>query len=225
VLSGDVRPTKLVTWTPPIPLDEIKAIGRATDSTVNDVLAAALSGALGSYLVERGTPLDDVRVLVPVNLRPLDRPLPAELGNEFGFYFIDLPTGTMAPRERIAEMHRRFEEIKGSPEALVAFGVLAGLGAAPKVVEDLGVAFFGSKGSGVVTNVPGPTAPVYLAGARVDGMIGWVPRAGDMGFGVSIFSYAGEVVVGFSTDEHLMPDPDRLQGLMLEEVAGLRELA
>ena len=107
--------------------------------------------------------------MVPVNLRPLDAPLPPELGNEFGFYFVDLPTGPMPPRERLDEMHRRVEEIKGSPEALVAFGVLAGLGASPKLVEDIGVAFFGSKAAGVVTNVPGPRTPVFLAGARVAG--------------------------------------------------------
>jgi hypothetical protein len=77
----------------------------------------------------------------------------------------------------------------------------------------------------VVTNVPGPREPVYLAGARVDGIIGWVPRAGDMGFGVSIFSYGGEMVVGFSTDEHLMPDPERMQELVLAELEALRGLA
>jgi hypothetical protein len=77
----------------------------------------------------------------------------------------------------------------------------------------------------VVTNVPGPREPVYLAGARVDGIIGWVPRAGDMGFGVSIFSYDGQIVVGFSTDEHLMPDPERLQQLVLDELEALQALA
>ncbi len=218
VLSGKVVETKLVTWTPPIPLADIKAISRHAGTTVNDVLLAALAGAMGDYLVERGTPLPEVRVMVPVNLRPLDAPLPPELGNEFGFYFVDLPTGPMPPRERLDEMHRRVEEIKGSPEALVAFGVLAGLGASPKLVEDIGIAFFGSKAAGVVTNVPGPRAPVYLAGARVAGLIGWVPRAGDMGFGVSISSYAGQVTVGFSTDAELMPDPDRLQQLVLDQV-------
>ncbi len=222
VLSGAVGATKLVTWSPPIPLDGIKSVGRDSGTTVNDVLLSALAGALGTYLEEHGTPLPEVRVMVPVNLRPLDGPLPAELGNEFGFYFVDLPTGPMEPRERLAAMHRHVEDIKGSPEALVAFGVLAGLGAAPKVVEDLGIAFFGSKASGVVTNVPGPREPVYLAGARVDGLVGWVPRAGDMGFGVAIGSYAGNVTVGFSTDAQLMPDPLRLQELLLAEIDTLQ---
>jgi WS/DGAT/MGAT family acyltransferase len=222
VLSGGVGQMKRVTWTPPIPLDVVKEVGRASGTTINNALLATLSAALGSYLEERGTPLPSVRVMVPVNLRPLDGPLPAELGNEFGFYFVDLPTGPMEPAERLAAMHAHVEEIKGSPEALVAFGVLAGLGAAPQIVENLGVAFFGSKAAGVVTNVPGPREPVYLAGARVDGIIGWVPRAGDMGFGVSIFSYAGEVVVGFSTDAVLMPDPERLRELLLAELETMR---
>ena len=218
VLSGDVGVDKAVTWSQPIPLDEVKAVGHATGTTVNDVLLAALSGALADYLVERGTPIDLVRVLVPVNLRPLDRPLPAELGNDFGFYFVDLPTAAMSPAERIAAVHRTTEEIKGSPEALVAFGVLVGLGALPKPAEDLGVAFFSSKAAGVVTNVPGPAEPVRLGGAVVAGMIGWVPRGGDMGFGVAIFSYAGQVVVGFSTDAGLMPDPGRIRDLMVEQL-------
>jgi WS/DGAT/MGAT family acyltransferase len=222
VLTGEVVPDKLVTWTPPIPLADIRAIRAATGTTVNDVLLAALAGALGRYLQQRGTPLTQVRVMVPVNLRALDAPLPPELGNEFGFFFVELPTSPMSPRDRLAEMHRRVEELKGSPEALVSFGVLAGFGAAPKPVEDLGVAFFVSKAAGLVTNVPGPREPVYLAGARVDGIIGWVPRGGDMGFGVAIFSYAGDVLVGFSTDAHLMPDPARLQQLLLDEVAAMR---
>lgn len=224
VLSGDVGPNKLVTWVSGIPLARVKAIGRATGTTVNDVLLTALSGALGSYLEERGTPLAKVRVMLPVNLRPLDRPLPAELGNDFGFYFADLPTAPMSPTQRLAIMHRNVEQIKGSPEALVSFGVLAGLGAMPKLVEDLGVAFFGSKAAGVVTNVPGPREAVTLAGARVSGMTAWVPRGGDMGFGVAIFSYADQVVVGFSTDAGLMPDPHRLQELVCEQLDALATL-
>ncbi len=224
VLSGAVVPEKLVTWTAPVPLPHIKAISRATGATVNDVLLAALAGALGTYLEQRGTPLPNVRVMVPVNLRPLDAPLPPELGNEFGFYFVDLPTGAMQPAQRIAAMHDHVESIKGSPEALVAFGVLAGLGAVPQPVEDLGIAFFGSKAAGVVTNVIGPSEPVRLAGAKVDGIIGWVPRAGDMGFGVAIYSYADQVTLAFSTDSALMPDPDHLADLAVAQLEAMGEL-
>ncbi len=224
VLSGAVVPEKLVTWTPPVPLPQVKAIGRATGTTVNDVLLAALAGALGTYLAEHGTPLPSIRVMVPVNLRPLDAPLAPELGNSFGFYFVDLPTGPMDPAQRVAAMHDHVESIKGSPEALVAFGVLAGLGAAPRPVEDLGVAFFGSKAAGVVTNVIGPSEHVRLAGAKVDGIIGWVPRAGDMGFGVAIYSYADQVTLAFSTDAALIPDPDHLADLALAELHAMGHL-
>ncbi len=225
VLSGAVVPEKRVTWTSPVPLSDVKAISRATGTTVNDVLMAALAGALGTYLDEKGTPLPKVRVMVPVNLRPLDVPVPAELGNEFGFYFVDLPTGSMEPAQRIAVMHEHVESIKGSPEALVAFGVLAGLGATPKPVEDLGVAFFGSKAAGVVTNVIGPREPVRLAGAKVDGIIGWVPRSGDMGFGVALYSYADQVTLAFSTDSALMPDPEHLAELALAQLSAMGDLA
>ena len=61
-----------------------------------------------------------------------------------------------------------------------------------------------------MTNVPGPTEPVYFAGSRVAGVLGWVPAAGDIGMGVSIFSYAGEVTIGLQVDAVLVPDPETI---------------
>jgi diacylglycerol O-acyltransferase len=60
---------------------------------------------------------------------------------------------------------------------------------------------------------------VTFAGATVDGIIGWVPRGGDMTFGVAIFSYNGAVTVGFSTDAAVIPDPETLVTAFEDEVA------
>lgn len=219
VLNTEVGVSKLATWSEPIPLVDIKAIGRAAGCTVNDVVLAAIGGAFHSYLLARGEQPADVPVLVPVDLRPPDKPLPRELGNNFGFYFVAVPSGIADPAERLAEAHRRSEELKGSPEALVTLGVLAGMGSVPGIVEDFSVAFFASKGSGVVTNVPGPRQAVYFAGAKVDGVIGWVPRAGDMSFGVAVFSYDGKVTIGVSTDANVIPEPDALVAAFENEIA------
>ncbi len=223
VLNQPLGVAKLATWTEPLPLAQVKAIGRAHGATVNDVLLAGLGGAFSRYLRERGEEPADVPVLIPVDLRPPGEPLPRELGNAFGFFFVDLPAGELGGGARVAEMHRRTEALKRSPEAVVTMGVLAGIGVAPAIVEDLAVAFFVTKVSGVVTNVPGPKEPVYVAGSRVDGVIGWVPRGGDISFGVAVFSYAGEVTVGFSTDAAVLPDPDRLVELFAEEMAALSQ--
>jgi len=75
--------------------------------------------------------------------------------------------------------------------------------------------FFGTKASLVLTNVPGPREHLSLAGSRVADLMFWVPQAGDLGLGVSIMSYAGNVGVGVMTDAGVIPDPETL-------VAGIR---
>ena len=84
VFRGELGATKRVVWSDPVDLDKVKSIGRATDATVNDVLIAALSGALRNYMLQYGDTVngEDLRAMVPVNLRPLDGKI--ELGNQFG---------------------------------------------------------------------------------------------------------------------------------------------
>ena len=220
-LAGGVGRAKNVRWTDPWPLDEVKSIGRAAGVTVNDVLLATLSDALGRYLVEEGTPLDAVRVMVPVNLRPLDQPLTADLGNVFGEFIVSLPTGEMPADVRLNRMHAIVEELKGSPEAVVAYLTLVAIGLLPGPVEDLSTRVFSGKVVATVSNVPGPRSTVHLAGTPVAGIIGWVPGASDVGLGVSMFSYAGGVRVGILADATLIPDPDRLCTHLQESLVDL----
>jgi diacylglycerol O-acyltransferase / wax synthase len=220
-LAGEVGTTKHVTWTQPWPLSTIKGVGQATGVTINEVLLCVLADALGRYLRDAGTPLDSVRVMVPVNLRPLDRPLTSDLGNVFGEYVVSLPTGDMAPLERLRAVHAVSEDLKDSPEAVVAYLTLVAIGLLPDPVEDLATRLFSGKVVATVSNVPGPTTPVVLAGTRVAGIIGWVPGAGDVGLGVSMFSYNGHVVVGVIADTTLIPDLDRLHQQL---IAGLTDL-
>ena len=77
-------------------------------------------------------------------------------------------------------------------------------------MEDLAVGLFDSKGSLIVTNVPGPQKQLYLAGMPVKLAMAWVPQSGRIAVGVSIFSYNGNVWVGIATDQSLVPDPETL---------------
>ena len=61
-----------------------------------------------------------------------------------------------------------------------------------------------------MTNVPGPQQPLYFAGAKIERFLFWVPQSGDIGMGVSILSYAGNVQFGLITDRGLVPDPERV---------------
>jgi hypothetical protein len=93
---------------------------------------------------------------------------------------------------------------------MVAFGILNAIGMAPSEIQDIVVNIFGTKGTGVMTNVPGPRKTIYLAGAPLDTIMFWVPQSGHLGLGVSIISYAGQVWLGIATDEGLAPDPESI---------------
>ncbi len=77
----------------------------------------------------------------------------------------------------------------------------------PIVAEHLVEDFFVGKTSAVMTNVPGPKEPLYMAGSRLNSLMFWVPVYGNTGMGISIMSYAGTVMVGIMTDTCMVPDP------------------
>jgi hypothetical protein len=158
--------------------------------------------------------------MVPVNLR--GGTPPTDLGNHFGLVVLALPVGVRDPLARLAAVKARMDHLKGSPEALATHGLLRAMGWAPRSVEDLGVWFFGTKASMVLTNVPGPRAPLRLAGTEVSRIMFWVPQSGRMGIGISIFSYAGNVTIGIIVDASLVPDPDALVADLHVEFLALR---
>jgi WS/DGAT/MGAT family acyltransferase len=209
-LKGELGVAQRVAWSSPIRLERVKAMGHQTGTTVNDVLLAAVSGSLRRYLSERGGPVEQLTALVPFNLRPLDQPLPPELGNRFGLVYLPLPVGIEDRGRRLDEVARRMGEIKHSAEGAVSYGLLDVIGRTPTQIEKLLVDLFTSKGSAVMTNVPGPRQPVYMAGTPVSGVLVWAPTSGGVSMSVAIFSYAGEVTLGVMTDAGLVPDPERI---------------
>jgi diacylglycerol O-acyltransferase / wax synthase len=220
LLSGDPGRTKRLTWSRPRPVGEVRAMGRATGCTVNDVLVAGLSGGLARYLADHGQVVDHLTTMVPVNTRPPDQPLPEELGNKFALVMLHLPTGDLNPLDRLRDVHRRMDAIKHSPEALITAVMAEGIGHL-HTVEAPFVDFFAGKAFGVTTNVMGPREPRYLAGRRIAGVLGWVPGSGSQTLGVCIYSYAGEVRIGFRADATVVPDPDRLVEAFDEELDAL----
>ncbi len=221
--SGELGVKKQASVSAPIELNKIKKIGHRIDATINDVLLAALTGSLHRYLLHKNYPLlkeHALRVVVPVDLR---EPGDYRLGNRFGLVFMDLPVGLSTPRERLEEVKRRMDALKssGAPQAIVVFGLLQAVGPLPADLEKKLIEFFGSNATAVVTNVPGPKVPLYLAGSRIDSMMFWVPQAGRLGLGVSILSYAGHVRVGLANDAQLITEPGFLLQAFQEELAAL----
>ena len=205
--KGPLGTRKRVAWAEPFPLDEVKVIGKALGCSINDVLLAMAAGALRDYLEERGDPVDgiEIRAVVPVNLRP-----PGEgrqLGNRFGLVFLELPVGVDHPLERVVEVRRRMQALKGSYQPVIALGLLHTVGYGPKILQDQVTALLSQNASLVMTNVPGPQHPLHFAGRRIRELDFWVPQSGGIGMGLSILSYDGKIQFGVITDAGLVPDP------------------
>lgn len=207
IFRGSCGVVKRAAWSEPFPVQEVKAIGKRLGGTINDVLLAAVSGALRRYMEDIGQPTEGVQMnaMVPVNLRPPHEE--GKLGNRFGLVILTLPVGTPDPIERLVIMKKRMNDIKNSPEALVAFTILNALGLVPIELERFAVDFFATKTSAVMTNVIGPKQPLYLAGNRMTDLMFWVPVSSNTGMGISIMSYAGRVMVGIMTDACMVSDP------------------
>ncbi len=219
ILRGPLGTAKRAAWSQRFSLAAIKRAGVEHGATINDVLVTAVAGSLRRYLISRRQPVADlqIRAAVPVNLRPLEQGL--DLGNSFGLVFLPLPLSIADPWERLAELKARMDGLKGSAQALVAYGVLHGVGVMPKALLPRAVGFFGSKATAVLTNVPGPRQPLFLAGSRLGNVMFWVPQSGRLGLGVSILSYAGGVMLGVAADSGLIRDPGAVVAGFEKEIA------
>jgi diacylglycerol O-acyltransferase len=209
-LKGELGVKRRVAWSEPLSLEHIRDIAHANSATINDVLVAAMTGALRQYLQRRSSLVEEIRAFVPFNLRPLDQPLPASLGNKFGLVFLPLPVGARTAAARLRRVKGRMEEIKRSPEGAIAYGFLELMGMTVAQVESAMIDVFSAKGTTVITNVPGPREPVYLSGTPVSAVAVWAPMSGSVSMSVSIFSYNGGVTVGVMTDAGLVPDPETM---------------
>ncbi len=209
-LKGKPGLAKRVAWCEPLPLEEVKAVGKALNCSINDVLLSCVAGAIGEYLRHLGDDVtgQEIRAMIPVNLRPLDQAY--KLGNRFGLVPLVLPIGMENPIERVYEVRRRMNALKGSTQPLLAFGLLAVAGLLIKPAQDAMLNLFGKKTTAVMTNVPGPREKLKLLGSTLEQSMFWVPQSGDIGLGVSILSYGGGVQFGVITDTTLCPDPQKI---------------
>jgi diacylglycerol O-acyltransferase / wax synthase len=208
--KGPLGVQKRVAWSTNVPLVDVKAVTKALGTKVNDVMLSAVAGGLRDYLIERNAEVTDleIRAVIPVDLRAPERGI--ELGNSFGLVFLALPLRIADAVERLRETKKRMDAIKQSIEAVAFYSLLNIFGVTPRQVEEQALNIFASRATAVVTNVRGPGQALYIAGSKIQNIMGWVPQAGRLGLGVSIFSYDGKVSVGVITDAGLVPDPERI---------------
>src|SRR4051794_635994 len=207
----------------PAPLADVAAIRAARGGTVNDVVLAAVGGALRRRLIARGDDLPtSLRALCPVSVRDESEHL--HLGNRLSVMVVELPIGEPDPLVRLDAIGVETRDLKEREQpAGPAFILDLTEYAAPSV---LGVAARLAHRQPfvnlIVTNVPGPQVPLYCLGARMLEAYPMVPLSGNMSLGVAILSYCGVLHFGLFADADVWPDLDDLAADVEAAFATLR---
>ncbi|MGH2636855.1 MAG: WS/DGAT/MGAT family O-acyltransferase [Actinomycetota bacterium] len=208
------------------PVVRFKEIKDAMGGTVNDVVLAVVGGALYRLLRARKEPTKGrtLRVMVPVSVRGSgDGPL----GNRVAPAFVDLPVGAMSPKRRLALVREGTQHLKDSMMAMSADAII-GLGAYGPGGLLAAAARLASRGPWfnlVVSNIPGPQQPMYLAGARLVASYPSMPLGENSALSIACTSLAGTMAFGLTGDWDGMPDVDRLALSLDESLAELAKAA
>jgi diacylglycerol O-acyltransferase / wax synthase len=208
-------------------LADYKAVRASSGATVNDVVLAAVAGALGRFLADRGMDTDglELRACVPVSLRPDAKR--GALGNEIAIMMAPLPVGIREPVERLSAVHQAMQHLKSSKQAEGA-KVLTSLENAlpPAVLARASRLGFSSRLYNVlVTNVPGPQIPLYVLGRQLEELAPLAFLAPEHLLAIGIMSYHGSVTYGLIADADKVPDLDVLAKHLEECLAELVDAA
>jgi WS/DGAT/MGAT family acyltransferase len=221
-LNVKIGPHRRFTWVEG-DLGQFKAVKNALGGTVNDVVLAIVSGALGRYLRMRGDNTDELvlRAMVPVSVRAdVER---GALGNRVAAMWIPLPVGVTDPVRRLLMISRDMDGIKESGQAVGARVLTELTGFAPPTIMAQAARLQARQRlfNLVVTNVPGPQFPLYMLGRQLEAMYPMVPLAENQALGIAIMSYNGQLNFGLNADYDALAD---LETLAAELRASIEEL-
>lgn len=190
----------------------VRDIKQRLGGTVNDVVLSAVAGGLHDLLEHRGedTRGRTLRVMVPVSVR--SKAEQGEVGNRVAPAFVDVPVGPLRARTRLQRVRRATGELKDSSMAVGADSII-GLGAyAPPALHAM-AARLASRGRWfnlVVSNVPAPQVPLYLAGAPLVANYPAMPLGERSGLSIACTSLAGTMAFGLTADWDSVPDVEVL---------------
>jgi diacylglycerol O-acyltransferase len=208
-----------------VPLAELIRVAKGFGTSVNDVILAAVTGAFRTVLIERGEDAapDTVRTLVPVNVRRDHET--AIIDNRVSMLLPTLPVEIADPIARLRAVHEQMIALKKSHEieagaSLSTAAPYEYFGIVDAVVR-FGLRLPQRALTTVVTNVPGPPAPLYAFGQPIREILPWVPIASGMRIGVSVFTFDGQSVFGVTTDFASVPECDLFAAVIADEVAAL----
>jgi len=200
-INGPVGPHRIFEWLE-LPLEDFKAVRRACDCSINDVVLATVTGAVRELMALRQLRPEDLdfRVSTPVNVRSArDR---EKAGNHVSSWIVQLPLDEKEPLQQLRRIHEDTQALKDSDSASV---VELATALHEWVPFDMQAASTGTQNM-LVTNVPGPPFPLYLLGARMVSLFAQAPLIQNIGLAVSVLSYDGKLGWGFNADYDKLPD-------------------
>lgn len=226
-VNQQIGPHRRLDWFT-MSLDEVKRIKNRLGGTVNDVVVATASGGLRRFFERRRIDISqiDYRATVPVNVRsPGER---GTMGNRVSAWLLSLPIQESDPRRRLALVQERTSHLKESNQALatdVLNQMLDWTGSS--LLLSIGVKLTGQINpyNLILTNVRGPSFPLYVLGSKMLEAYPQVPLFENQGLGIALFSYLDKLCWGFNADWDLVPDLHELVAGTQEEFEKLREAA
>jgi WS/DGAT/MGAT family acyltransferase len=210
-----------------VPVADAKAVKNALGGTVNDVVLAAVAGALRKLLVARGERVRGLtlRAMVPVSIRDASQQM--ALGNQVSMFLVDLPVGVADPARRLRRITRVTKELKSSHQAVAATALINSAQWTPPTLHGLAARLIARQrvANLIVSNVPGPQIPVYLAGARLMVAYPVLPLGERLALSVAVTSLSGTMGFGFTGDWDAVPDIEVLAAGLRESVSELKKAA
>jgi diacylglycerol O-acyltransferase len=222
-LNVDIGPHRRYTWVD-ADLALFKTIKDSLGGTLNDVVLASVSLALGRWLREHGQDTRDLvlKAMVPVSVRAdAER---GALGNRVAAMWAPLPVGLEDPAECLEQIRLAMDDLKHSGQAVGAQVLTNLAGFAPPTILSQAARLQARQRyfNLVVTNVPGPQFPLYLLGRRLRSLYPAVPLARRQALGIAVMSYNGHLGFGLLADYDALPD---LDVIALDLESAVRQLA
>ncbi len=232
ILNSDATPRRSFA-SARLELERVKAVKDAYGVKLNDVVLALTSSALRSYLIDAGDlPESTLIAQCPVSLRVNGDD--GEVGNKVGSIFTSLATDVDDAGERLLAIHEATQSAKEMREAMAAHQIMGLTETTPPGLIALAARMYTGAGLAsrtpppvnvVVSNVPGPDIPLYIAGGRVEALFPMGPLLMGMSLNVTVFSMSGNLDVGIMYCPDTLPGAASIAGYFEDALVDLEKAA
>ncbi len=213
------------------PIERIRGVGKATGTTINDVVIAMCAGALRSYLLDFDElPDESLVAMVPIGLNAKQSQIPsAEGGNAVGSIMVKMGTELADPAARLRSVHASMKDGKEALSSMTPMQILAmsAIGQAPAILTPMlrmqGI--MRPPYNVIISNVPGPRATQYFNGAQLVGSYPLSIPINGMALNITCSSYDGLMCFGLTGCRRTVPHLQRLLTYLDDELKALEKAA